>query len=106
MIKATMQWVDIPIVLYTRLPVENQKEARQVHGADEVVRKGPGGDEALGARVISVLRRRSGPRRWRPAASPCPAAHEGPPLQDVASTGRARAAAGAGLGLAPPGPHP
>jgi DNA-binding response OmpR family regulator len=57
MIKATMEWVDIPIVLYTRLPVENQKEARQVHGADEVVRKGPGGAEALVARVIAVFRR-------------------------------------------------
>jgi len=57
MIKATMEWVDIPIVLYTRLPVESQKEARQVHGADEVVRKGPGGAEALVARVIAVFRR-------------------------------------------------
>jgi two-component system KDP operon response regulator KdpE len=57
MIKATMEWVDIPIVLYTRMPVESQKEARQIHGADEVVRKGPGGAEALVARVISVFRR-------------------------------------------------
>jgi CheY-like chemotaxis protein len=57
MIKATMEWIDIPIVLYTRLPIENQKEARQVHGADEIVRKGAGGAEALVARVISVFRR-------------------------------------------------
>ena len=35
MIKATMEWVDIPIVLYTRMPIESQKEARQIHGADE-----------------------------------------------------------------------
>ena len=37
MIKATMEWVDIPIVLWTREPVQSQKEARQIHGADEVV---------------------------------------------------------------------
>ncbi len=57
MIKATMEWVDIPIVLYTRLPIESQKEARTIHGADELVPKGPGGPEALVARVISIFRR-------------------------------------------------
>jgi len=56
MIKATMEWVDIPIVLYTRLPIESQKEAR-IHGADELVPKGPGSPEALVARVISIFRR-------------------------------------------------
>jgi CheY-like chemotaxis protein len=55
-IKATMEWVDIPIVLWTREPVANQKEARQIHGADEIVPKsaGPAG---LVARVITVFRR-------------------------------------------------
>jgi CheY-like chemotaxis protein len=57
MIKATMDWVDIPIVLYTRVPVENQKEARITHGADEVVPKGPGAAEVLVARVIALFRR-------------------------------------------------
>ncbi|MET0555757.1 MAG: response regulator [Vicinamibacteria bacterium] len=57
LIKATMEWVDIPIVLYTRLPVSGQKEARQVHGADEVVLKAPGGEESLVARVIQIFRR-------------------------------------------------
>jgi two-component system KDP operon response regulator KdpE len=57
MIKATMEWVDVPIVLYTRVPVQSQKEARQVHGADEVVLKAPGGEEALVARVIQIFRR-------------------------------------------------
>jgi len=56
-IKSTMEWVDIPIVLYTREPVASQKEARQVHGADEVVPKGPQGPAALVQRVISVFRR-------------------------------------------------
>jgi len=55
-IKATMEWVDIPIILWTRENVAGQKEARLVHGADEVVLKsaGPG---ALVARVITVFRR-------------------------------------------------
>jgi len=57
MIKATMEWIDIPIVLWTRLPIESQKEARTVHGADEVVCKGPGAAEALVARVIQLFRR-------------------------------------------------
>jgi DNA-binding response OmpR family regulator len=57
MIKATMEWVDIPILLYTRLAIESQKEARTIHGADEFVPKGPGSPEALVAKVISIFRR-------------------------------------------------
>jgi CheY-like chemotaxis protein len=57
MIKATMEWVDIPIVLYTRVAVENQKEARLTHGADELVPKGAGATEVLVARVIALFRR-------------------------------------------------
>jgi DNA-binding response OmpR family regulator len=56
MIKATMEWVDIPIVLYTRENVSNQREARQIHGADEVVAKSAGA-AAMVARVISLFRR-------------------------------------------------
>jgi CheY-like chemotaxis protein len=56
MIKATMEWIDIPIILYTSLPVASQKEARTVHGADEVVPKS-GGPEALVAKVIALFRR-------------------------------------------------
>ena len=56
MIKATMDWVDIPIVLWTRENVSNQREARQLHGADEVVAKSSGA-AALVARVITVFRR-------------------------------------------------
>jgi CheY-like chemotaxis protein len=57
MIKATMEWVDIPIILWTREGVATQKEARQVHGADEVVEKSAG-PAALVARVITVFRSR------------------------------------------------
>jgi CheY-like chemotaxis protein len=55
-IKATMEWVDIPIVLWTREPVSNQKEARQIHGADEIALKS-GGPAGLLARVITIFRR-------------------------------------------------
>ncbi len=57
MIKATMEWVDLPIVLYTRVPIESQKEARTIHGADEFVPKGPGSPEVLVAKVITVFRK-------------------------------------------------
>jgi CheY-like chemotaxis protein len=56
MIKATMEWVDIPIVLYTRLPVESQREARTVHGADEFVLKTTG-PATLVARCIALFRK-------------------------------------------------
>lgn len=56
LIKATMEWVDIPILLWTRVPVQGQKEARQIHGADELVQKGPGSEDALVARVIQIFR--------------------------------------------------
>ena len=56
MIKATMDWIDIPIVLWTREPVTTQKEARMTHGADEVVPKSSGAT-ALVTRVITLFRR-------------------------------------------------
>jgi CheY-like chemotaxis protein len=57
MIKATMEWVDIPIILYTRVPMEGQKEARQIHGADDYVAKTAGGPEAVLAKVVSFFRK-------------------------------------------------
>jgi CheY-like chemotaxis protein len=56
-IKATMEWVDIPLILYTRAPVANQKEARTIHGADEFVAKSTEGPKVLVSRVISLFRR-------------------------------------------------
>jgi CheY-like chemotaxis protein len=56
MLKATMDWVDIPIILWTREPVSTQKEARITHGADELVQK-KSGTAALATRVINVFRR-------------------------------------------------
>ena len=56
MIKATMDWVDIPIILYTRAAVESQREARQAHGADDVVLK-RSGPAALVSKVVALFRR-------------------------------------------------
>ena len=56
MIKSTMDWVDIPIILYTRAPVESQREARQAHGADDVVLK-RSGPAALVSKVVALFRR-------------------------------------------------
>ena len=55
-VKATMEWVDIPIILWTREPIASQKEARQIHGADELVPKSSGAATLL-ARVMTVFRR-------------------------------------------------
>ncbi len=54
--KKVAESVDIPIVLWTREPIASQKEARQLHGADELVAKS-GGTAALVARVIALFRR-------------------------------------------------
>jgi CheY-like chemotaxis protein/DNA-directed RNA polymerase subunit RPC12/RpoP len=54
-IKATMEWVGIPIVLYTRLPIASQKEARAIHGADDLITKGASAVETLVARVTQIL---------------------------------------------------
>jgi CheY-like chemotaxis protein len=56
MIKATMEWVDIPILLYTKLPLEDDHAARLEHGADGIVKKGAGSARALGSKVSSVLK--------------------------------------------------
>jgi CheY-like chemotaxis protein len=56
MIKATMEWVDIPLVLYTRAAVESQRDARQAHGADDVVLK-RSGPAALVSKVVALFRR-------------------------------------------------
>jgi CheY-like chemotaxis protein len=56
LIKATMEWVDIPIVLYTRAAITSQREARTVHGADDFVSKQDGAEPML-ARVVTQFRR-------------------------------------------------
>ncbi|MCM2257178.1 MAG: response regulator [Vicinamibacteria bacterium] len=56
-VKATMDWVDVPLVLFTRVPVADEEEARTIHGADQFVQKGPGAEVVLGQRLAVVLGR-------------------------------------------------
>jgi DNA-binding response OmpR family regulator len=56
LVKATMEWVDVPIILYTRAPITSQREARTVHGADDFVSKQDGPEPML-ARVVMQFRR-------------------------------------------------
>jgi CheY-like chemotaxis protein len=56
MIKSSMEWVDIPIILYTRAAIESQRDARQIHGADDVVLK-RSGPAALVSKVVALFRR-------------------------------------------------
>ena len=57
MVKATMEWVDICILLYTRIGIEDAADVRTIHGADEFVPKAPGSAEALAARVVQIFQR-------------------------------------------------
>ena len=56
LVRATMEWVDVPVVLYTTTPITSLEDARAVHGGDAFVPK-PAGTEALVDCVRSVLRR-------------------------------------------------
>jgi CheY-like chemotaxis protein len=57
MIKATMEWVDIPVLLYTKLELEDDHDARLEHGVDAIVKKGPGSAKALAQKVAAVLKK-------------------------------------------------
>jgi CheY-like chemotaxis protein len=57
MVKATMEWVDICIVLYTRIGIEDPGDVRTIHGADEFVAKGPGSAEVLAAHIVQIFQR-------------------------------------------------
>jgi DNA-binding response OmpR family regulator len=57
-VRATRGWTDIPVVLFTHVPIANLADARSLHGADEFVPKGAGPD-ALMAAVLSLLGRQS-----------------------------------------------
>jgi CheY-like chemotaxis protein len=56
MLRATMEWVDIPIVLYTDVPIASLADARAVHGGDEFVPKGAGA-AVLATTLLSLLGR-------------------------------------------------
>jgi len=55
MVKATMEWLDIPVILYTRATIGSEEEARTEYGADHLVHKGAGSSVALVALVHELL---------------------------------------------------
>ncbi len=57
-LKATMEWVDVRLVLHTRLSIGSAQEARVQHGADDFVLKGPGSAQAVVNRVIAMFQAR------------------------------------------------
>lgn len=58
LVKATMEWVNIPVVIYTSASITGVEEARLLYGADELVLKGERGGEALVSHVVAIFRRR------------------------------------------------
>lgn len=50
-LKAKREWVDIPLVLHTRVALASEDEARTLHGADHYVKKGRRSAEALAAHL-------------------------------------------------------
>jgi CheY-like chemotaxis protein len=57
MVKATMEWVDIPIVLYTKRQFTDVNEARHECGVDDIVPKGPGAARKLAGKVAVLLQK-------------------------------------------------
>jgi len=55
-VKSTMEWVSIPIVLYSRAPLAGRIEAQVLHGADEFVPK-TAGAHALAGCLAQLLQR-------------------------------------------------
>jgi CheY-like chemotaxis protein len=57
LIKATMEWIDIPILLYTRHPIADDDEARTSYAADGFVIKAQGAAATLVNRIVAHFRR-------------------------------------------------
>jgi len=55
MIKATMEWVDIPIVLFSRAELGDEAEALREYSADGLVSKAPGAELELAQQVGALL---------------------------------------------------
>jgi hypothetical protein len=50
-----MEWVDIPIVLFTRLEPDDEQEALREYSADVLVSKAPGAELELAQQVGALL---------------------------------------------------
>jgi len=54
-VKSTMEWVEIPILAYTRSAVKNHEQARTDFGADDYVIKGEGAIDILAKKIARLL---------------------------------------------------
>ncbi len=54
-VKSTMEWVEIPILAYTRAAIANHEQARTDFGADDYVIKGEGSIEVLAKKITRLL---------------------------------------------------
>lgn len=54
-VKSTMEWVEIPILAYTRAPIANHEQARTDFGADDYVIKAEGSVDLLAKKIARLL---------------------------------------------------
>ncbi|MBX7184592.1 MAG: response regulator [Vicinamibacteria bacterium] len=54
-VKSTMEWVEIPILVYTRAAIANHEQARTDFGADDYVIKAEGSIDLLAKKIARLL---------------------------------------------------
>ncbi|HRB13293.1 MAG TPA: hypothetical protein PKU70_09795 [Vicinamibacteria bacterium] len=54
-VKSTMEWVEIPILVYTRAPIANHEQARTDFGGDDYVIKAEGSIDVLAKKIARLL---------------------------------------------------
>ena len=54
-VKSTMEWVEIPILVYTRAPIANHEQARTDFGGDDYVIKSDGSVDLLAKKIARLL---------------------------------------------------
>lgn len=54
-VKSTMEWVEIPILVYTRAPIANHEQARTDFGGDDYVIKAEGSIDLLAKKIARLL---------------------------------------------------
>jgi hypothetical protein len=50
-----MEWVEIPILVYTRAPIANHEQARTDFGGDDYVIKAEGSIDLLAKKIARLL---------------------------------------------------
>lgn len=54
-VKSTMEWVEIPILVYTKAPIANHEQARTDFGADDYVVKAEGSIDLVAKKIARLL---------------------------------------------------